>query len=80
MTDADAVLGRLDPERFAEGRLRLDTGGRRPSIGEDAVARPLGLEALQAAQGICEMVDETMANAARIHAVEHGKDLARTGP
>ncbi len=75
VTDADALLGRLDPERFAEGRLRLDIEAAEKSI-EDAVARPLGLENPQAARGICELVDEAMANAARIHAMEHGKDLS----
>ncbi len=75
VTDADALLGRLDPERFAEGRLTLDNGAAASAI-EAGIARPIGLENLQAARGICELVDEAMANAARIHAMEHGKDLS----
>ncbi len=74
VTDADLVLGRLDAARFAEGRLALSAERARAAIGDD-VARPLDLSVPQAAYGISEMVEENMANAARVHAVEHGKDL-----
>ena len=74
VTDADLALGRLDPERFAEGRLHLDTAATTTAI-SSTIARPLGLDLGDAARAICEIVDETMANAARIHAVEHARDL-----
>jgi N-methylhydantoinase A len=74
VTDADLVLGRLDPDGFADGRMTLDVQASHNAIGEH-VATPLGLEPLDGALGISEVVDENMANAARVHAVERGKDL-----
>ncbi|NAZ35731.1 hydantoinase/oxoprolinase family protein [Rubellimicrobium sp. CFH 75288] len=75
VTDADLVLGRLDPANFAGGTLSLHpdraTAALRAHVGE-----PLGLDATGAAFGVSETVDETMANAARVHAVENGEDLA----
>ena len=72
VTDADLVLGRLQAEGFAAGRLQL-----RPELAEKALGEkiglPLGLEAGVAAWGVTEMVDETMANAVRVHAAEHGQ-------
>jgi len=75
VTDADLALGRLDAERFAGGALRLDPERARAALAR-AVAEPLGLGVEMAAFGIAEMIDETMANAARVHAVERGQDLA----
>jgi N-methylhydantoinase A/oxoprolinase/acetone carboxylase beta subunit/N-methylhydantoinase B/oxoprolinase/acetone carboxylase alpha subunit len=74
VTDADLALGRLDPDRFAEGRLPLDKAATQNALAE-SIAGPLDLDDMGAAQGICEMVDEAMANAARVHAVEHAADL-----
>ncbi|MBS0638376.1 MAG: hydantoinase/oxoprolinase family protein [Proteobacteria bacterium] len=75
VTDADVVLGRIDPERFADGKIVL-----RPEQALAAVAAgigaPLGMDTVEAARGITEIVDETMASAARVHAVENGKDTA----
>jgi N-methylhydantoinase A len=75
VTDADAVLGRLDPARFAGGSIALDLGLAEAALRE-AVGVPLGLDAEGAAAGVAEIVDETMASAARVHAVENGKDTA----
>ncbi len=75
VTDADILLGRIDPRRFAGGSIPLDTAAASRAISE-AVAAPLGLDEKMAAFGIAEMVDETMANAARVHAVEQGKNAA----
>ena len=72
VTDANLLLGRYDPERFAGGSLELDVGAAETAL-VDAVGRPLGLETGMAALGVIEMVDENMANAARVHAVESGK-------
>jgi N-methylhydantoinase A len=74
VTDADVVLGRVDPEKFSGGRIALDAGGAETAIA-DRIGAPLALAAPHAALGISEMVDENMANAARVHAIESGKDL-----
>ena len=75
VTDADLVLGRLTPETFGAAGIDLDSDAAARAIGE-AVGGPLSLDAGAAAVGVSEMVDENMANAARVHAVENGKDLA----
>src|SRR5512145_2047051 len=74
VTDADVVLGRIDPEYFAGGSIALRPGLAGAAI-DEAVGGPLGLDRLEAALGISEVVEENMANAARVHAVERGKDL-----
>ena len=73
VTDADLILGYLDPDFFLGGKMRLDRGAALRAI-EEKVARPLGLDATEAAWGIHQVVNENMANAARIHAIERGKD------
>lgn len=78
VTDADLVLGYLDPDRFLGGRMRLDAEAAARAINEQ-VAEPMGIELADAAWGIHATVDENMANAARIHAVERGQDPARHG-
>ena len=75
ITDADIALGRIDPRRFAGGKIALDVEAARRAIASN-VAAPLGLDDRMAAFGITEMVDETMSNAARVHAVEQGKVAA----
>jgi N-methylhydantoinase A len=75
VTDADLVLGRLDPENFAGGTIPLSAEASGVAI-DAAVGGPLGLDRMTAAFGIAEVVDENMANAARVHAVENGEDLA----
>ena len=67
VTDADLLLGRLDPDHFAGGTIALDEAAAQSAfagLGE------------QAPVGVAEIVDETMASAARVHAVENGKDTA----
>jgi len=75
ISDADIQLGRIDPERFAGGKVQLAPELSRQAIERD-IAQPLELDTATAAYGIAEMVDETMANAARVHAVERGKVAA----
>ena len=75
VTDADAVMGRLDAERFAGGTMRLDEAAAARAVEMD-VGRPLNMDAATAAFGIGEVVDENMAAAARAHAAEWGKSLA----
>ena len=76
VTDADLLMGRLDPERFAGGKMTL-RGDRAAEAVEGRVAGPLGIPLEEAVDGIGEMVDESMAGAARVHAIEWGKDLAK---
>jgi N-methylhydantoinase A len=72
VTDANLILGRYDPEHFAGGALRLHPEAARDALATE-VGTALGLSAEMAALGVVEMVDETMANAARVHAIESGK-------
>lgn len=71
VTDANVLLGRLDPENFAGGTIRLHPERAARAAGG------LGLGVHDAAFGITELVDENMANAARVHAVENGRDIER---
>ena len=73
VTDADLVLGRIDPTGFSGGRMALDHTAAEAALRRD-VAEPLGLALELAALGVSEIVDENMANAARVHAIESGKD------
>ena len=73
VTDADVLLGRIDPARFAGGKIALDPGRATAAV-RATIAAPLGMSVDEVARGIAEIVDETMASAARVHAVENGKD------
>jgi N-methylhydantoinase A len=72
-TDADLVLGILDPENFLGGRMKLDVGAARRAI-EDHVAKPLGVSVAEAAWGIREVLDNKMADLLRRVTVERGFD------
>jgi len=70
VTDGDLVLGRIDPGSFAGGTFRLDTDAAETALGV------LGNDtAGMLALGVSEIVDETMASAARVHAVEQGTSV-----
>jgi N-methylhydantoinase A len=73
VTDADLVLGYLDPTSFLGGRMKLDQTRSRDAI-EEKVAGPLGIDVVRAAWGIHQIVNETMAGAARMAAIERGND------
>ncbi len=73
VTDADLLLGYLDPTFFLGGRLKLDLDGAERAV-QTRVGDPLGMGATQAAWGIHQLVNEGMAGAARVHAIERGKD------
>ena len=78
VTDADIAQGYIVPDLFAEGRFAIDAAAAVDAIALQ-IGERLGMEAAEAARGISEVVDESMASAARMHAVESGKDLgART--
>ncbi len=72
VTDADLTLGKINPQTFAGGKVLLETDKAAAAIASN-VGQALGLDDTIAAYGICEIVDETMSNAARVHAVEQGK-------
>lgn len=74
VTDADVVLGRIDPATFSGGKMSLDVAEAKRAA-QEKIGSPLGLSIEHAALGISEIVDENMANAARVHAIESGKDL-----
>ncbi len=75
VTDADLVLGKLDPDNFAGGSITLHAD-QSAQVLENVLGKPLDMDAQTAAYGLVEVVDENMANAARVHAVENGEDLA----
>jgi N-methylhydantoinase A len=72
VTDANLLLGRYDPRSFAGGRMALDVDASRAALTAH-VGERLGLAPEMAALGVTEMVDEAMASAARVHAIESGK-------
>ncbi len=73
VTDADVVLGMLDPAAFLGGDMPLDASLADAAVG--AVAGPLDLSVIDTAAGVHEVVDQNMAAAARMHGVEMGIDL-----
>ncbi len=75
VTDADVVMGRINPASFAGGKITLAPEKSEAAIAA-AIGEPLGLSNDIAAAGVDEIVNENMANAARVHAIEHGKDTA----
>ncbi|CTQ50643.1 hydantoinase/oxoprolinase family protein [Jannaschia donghaensis] len=75
VTDADLILGRLDPAAFAGGTIPLDPEAARGAL-RLHLGDALDMDATQAAFGLSEVVDENMANAARMHSVENGEDLS----
>ena len=75
VTDSDLILGKLDPAGFAGGSIPLYTERATQAL-DIHIGSKLDMEAVEAAWGVAEMVDENMANAARVHAVENGEDLS----
>jgi len=76
VTDADLVLGYLDPHYFLGGKMSLDLDGAHGAL--TRLGERLHLSAEQVAWGIHQIVNENMANAARAHLGERGKDPRRT--
>jgi N-methylhydantoinase A len=75
VTDADFVLGYLDADYFLGGKMRLDVEGARTALAR--LGTKLGMSVEQVAWGIHQIVNENMANAARAHLGERGKDPRR---
>ncbi|WP_119269986.1 hydantoinase/oxoprolinase family protein [Taklimakanibacter deserti] len=76
VTDANVVLGKIDPAFFAGGKIALDEAGAKQAL-QDAIGVPLKLDGIWPAAGVTEIVEENMANAARVHAIERGKDIGQ---
>ncbi|MEP1765278.1 MAG: hydantoinase/oxoprolinase family protein [Sulfitobacter sp.] len=74
VTDANLLLGRLDPDNFAGGAIQLHRDASDAAV-TAKLGAPLGIQSNDAAFGVTEMVDENMANAARVHTVENGRDI-----
>jgi N-methylhydantoinase A len=70
VTDANVVLGRVDPAWFAGGQMTLDTDAARRAVGE--LGTELGLETVELAEGICDVINAKMAQAIRTLTVEKG--------
>src|SRR5579864_5785542 len=73
ITDANVVLGRLDPHNFLGGQMVLDADGARAGI-EQNVAKPLRMGTIEAAQAIVEIAISKMSLAVREVSVEKGYD------
>lgn len=75
VTDADLLLGKIDADNFAGGAIPLSRANAAAAV-DSALGELLALDTQTAAYGLAEVVDENMSNAARVHAVENGEDLA----
>lgn len=75
VTDANFALGLLDPASFAGGVMDIDMAAAEASL--DDLAASANLSRAEIAQGIRDVVNETMASAARVHIAERGKDPRR---
>lgn len=75
VTDADLVLGKLDPDNFAGGSIKLNKTNAALAL-DNKIGKSLDMDVQTAAFGLAEVVDENMSNAARVHAVENGEDLS----
>jgi N-methylhydantoinase A len=73
VTDAHLVLGFLDPDNFLGGEMRIDPDAARRAI-QQAVAEPLGLDIVAAADGIFRIVNNNMCNGIRVVSVQRGYD------
>ena len=76
VTDADLLLGYLDPGYFLGGDMALDINGARAAL--QALGKRCGLDVTATAAGIAQVVNQNMATAIRIHAAERGKDYRRS--
>ena len=75
VTDANLALGKIDPAYFAGGKIPLDEAAAKAALQKN-IGDKLGLKDFWPAAGVTEIVEENMANAARVHAIERGHDIA----
>ncbi len=76
VTDADAVLGYIEPGVFGDGQLEINLNAASRVVA-DSIGERLNLDAVNAAFGVSQMVGENMANAGRVHAAERGTALGQ---
>ncbi|MFX0199316.1 MAG: hydantoinase/oxoprolinase family protein, partial [Candidatus Hodarchaeota archaeon] len=76
VTDADLLLGYLDPKYFLGGEIELNKKAAETAL-DEVIAKPLGVTLEEAAWGIHELINETMASAAKIHIAERGGDTSK---
>ena len=76
VTDANVNLGKIDPAFFAGGKVHLDEAVSAAAF-KTHIGDKLNLKDFWPAAGVAEIVEENMANAARVHAIERGKDIAK---
>ena len=76
VTDANVNLGKIDPAFFAGGKVHLDEAASAAAF-KTHIGDKLNLKDFWPAVGVAEIVEENMANAARVHAIERGKDIAK---
>ncbi len=76
VTDADLAIGKIDPARFAGGKIAVDPAKAEAALAAGIGAKLSGMDPERAAVAVAEIVDENMANAARVHAVERGVALS----
>lgn len=74
VTDADLLLGRLNPENFAGGSIRLNVENASKAL-DNVIGSKLNFKTSHTALGVSEIVDENMSNAARVHAIESGVNI-----
>lgn len=74
VTDADLIMGKIDPDTFAGGKVSLAPDSARTAL-IDHIGKRTGMDARTSAIAIAEVVDENMANAARVHATDNGAEL-----
>ncbi len=75
ITDADLVIGKIDADKFAGGKISLSKNFARNAITKN-ISEKLNIKTETAALAISEIVDETMSNAARVHTVEQGHETS----
>ncbi len=73
VTDANLILGYLDPDTFLGGEMRLDLSAAEKSV-DKLVAKPLGMDTIEAAHGIYRIVNNNMANGIRTVSIQRGHD------
>ncbi len=76
VTDADLILGYLDPAFFLGGDMKLDRLKAQAAVSQ-SIGDPLSLDTLESAWGIHQMANEAMASAARMHAIERGQEISQ---
>lgn len=73
VSDANAILGRLNPDSILGGKMKMNLEGAKKAV-EEKIAKPLGLSVEEAAEGILKVVNANMVRGIRVVSVEKGHD------